>query len=123
MRYIFAHLPVPSFSTASTSDSTSETEKGLLILRCASSERLVFWFKGTTASASTLIGGTEIKALESGVVPLVTSSVEESAKSWLVSTWSGTLVVGGGSHEALENFVSKMGLSGNLNEKQPHINN
>lgn len=76
-----AHLPVPSVSTASTSASTSDTEKGLLVLRCERSDRLVFWLIGTIASASAFMGGIATNAFESVAVPSVDTSVTEGAVS------------------------------------------
>lgn len=60
------NLPVPSFSTAWTSASTSATEKGLLMRRWTISERLDLR-SGTTDNASTFICGTGTKAPELAV--------------------------------------------------------
>lgn len=58
------HLPVPSFSTASTSASTSETENGRLIRRCPCSDDLFALFAGTIAPALESAGVTGTIARE-----------------------------------------------------------
>lgn len=58
------YLPVPSFSTASTSASTSATEKGRLIRRCPCSGDLFDLFAGTIAPALGSAGGTGTIARE-----------------------------------------------------------
>lgn len=110
-----SHLPVPSFSTASTSASTSGTEKGLLVLRCESSERFVFWFRGTIASASAIIVVTGTKALETEItVPSLDASVRQGIDSFLLSIWLSNLVNRGGSQVILDTRESKMGRAGDL---------
>lgn len=77
------YLPVPSFSTARTSASTSETEKGRLVRRCPISGRLDLWLIGTTVRASILSSGTDTRALEFETV-LSVSSVVEGTKSLIL---------------------------------------
>lgn len=115
-----SYLPVPSFSTASTRASTSVTEKGLLVLRCEISVCLHFELKGTTASASIFVGGTGIKALESGNTPSINESIVvfgEGINSWLLPISLSNFITRGGSSAALEMPESKIGLAVDLKNK------
>jgi len=114
---IAPYLPVPSSSTACTSASTSDTENGLLVRRCTSSDRLDFWFKGTIASSSAFTGGTATRALESGSVLSVTMSAWEETDSRLLSILVSKLVSGGGSGKASETPESTIGVVGDLEIK------
>lgn len=94
-----SYLPVPSFSTAATSASTSATENGLLVLRCESSLRLDLGVIGTTVIASTFVGGTGTNALESGTTPSINSFVGVCGEDMnsLLSKSSTNLLPRGGS--------------------------
>lgn len=111
---LYIYLPVPSFSTAWTNASTSATEKGLRIRRCATSDRLDFRCMGTTVSASTVIAGTVTNALESVVLLWFDVSVGEGAESWSLSMklpkespWGSdnTLLLPGWSAEAFREYL------------------
>lgn len=114
-----SYLPVPRFSTASTSASTSATENGLLVLRCESSLRLGLGVTGTTASDSKFIGGTGTNALESETAPSVISFVGVCGEDMisLMPTSSSTLATRGGLTEAFEIPESIIGVAGDLEEK------
>lgn len=107
-----SHLPVPRFSTASTSASTSVTENGLLVLRCESSDLLLsLLFTGIAESASGLSGVIGTIVLVSVSISFVNASGRSdllaSLHSYLLSKLIGT---GGSSKEP----TSMMGLAGQL---------
>lgn len=99
------YLPVPSFSTARTRDSTSVTEKGRLVRRCPISERLDLWCTGTTARASMLASGTGTKALELDTILLVSSVAGDGIKSLIIPGYFLESVIGGFSSELVTNLL------------------